>query len=275
MKTESEYLFVIVKNRIGMVRKDSDGFTAVPCSDDGNHTVPFSGQDSYWKQWALQTNFTARRNRIDFAFVADCEDCQICSEELEKTEFKRVDRTVWNLKVIEDALRFSREKFNLHGRISLFENGKCVKTLNMGSGTSLQTLYLTRYGDADEDPLAVVDAKVPVHAEKKQRPIVEKEQTTTPEAQKTDGLSNADSYNDPKALSLKVGDKIEGTVTSVLSALNRCYIKSDKAEQLIRVKLSAEIASLPKKEKDKLMGKRLIAEVVSVKDKRVDYLVAF
>lgn len=275
MKTESEYMFVIVKNRIGMIRKDGDGFTAITCSDDGNIMVPFSGQDSYWKQWASLTNFTARHNRIDFAFVSDCEGCRICSEELKKAEFKRVERTVWNLRVIEEALLSVREKFNLNGKISLSENGQCMTTLTLGDAGSLQTLYLTRYGEVDEEPIAVADAKVSAQEEKEQKSADEKPKAHAPSTQKSNDFPNADSYNDPKTLSLKVGDKIEGTVTSVFSALNRCYIKSDKAEQLIRVKLSAEIASLPKKEKDKLIGKQLTAEVVSVKDKRVDYRVAF
>ena len=273
MKTESEDLFVIVNDHIGMVRKDSDGFTVVPCSDDGNLMVSFSDQDSYWKQWASQTNFTARRNKIDFAFVTDSEDCQFCSEKLKQSDFKRVEQTVWSLRVVEEALRSAQEKFNLKG-ISLFENGKCVKTLKAGDAEVLQALYLTRYGNVEEEAESS-ESEVLEQDNKEQDSVLEQSQSSEPALRRTDDLPNADSCNDSKALLLKVGDKIEGTVVSVFHALNRCYISSDMVDQQIRVRLPSDMASLPKKEKDKLVGIKLTAEVLSVKGKLVEYRVVF
>ena len=78
-----------------------------------------------------------------------------------------------------------------------------------------------------------------------------------------------DSYNDAKALALKVGGKVVGTVTTVSTLRNCCYMKSDSADDLIKIKLTPTGEAEPAREFK--VGMKLTAEVVSVKDKRVEY----
>ena len=40
IKTAYEYLFVVLSNKIAMVRKELDGFSVVPVSDSGEFFLP-------------------------------------------------------------------------------------------------------------------------------------------------------------------------------------------------------------------------------------------
>jgi len=87
-------------------------------------------------------------------------------------------------------------------------------------------------------------------------------------------MFTGDSYNDPKALLLNVGDKITCTVTSVRPMRGFCYLKSDKTQELIRVKLDAVNKTLSAESSIVTVGMKLLAEVISVNDKVVEYKIA-
>lgn len=224
----------------------------------GQHNVPYSAEtaNAYWGEWK-EDNMVASGDVYDAIFLSESPDDfgelpkWICANSS--------DKSAWTFELL--SLLVSEAEYKRTGLCLVQGNVKrLIGTEKADGAIKLFLKSSLAFTLLEKEP----KPKVPESKASKQ---------STPAVSSASG--NADSYNDPKALSLKVGDKIEGTVTSVLSALNRCYIKSDKAEQLIRVKLSAEIASLPKKDKDKLVGKQLTAEVVSVKDNRVDYRVAF
>ena len=220
----------------------------------GQHNVPYSAEtaNAYWDEWK-EDNMVASGDVYDAIFLSESQDGfgelpkWICANSS--------DKSAWTFELL--SLLVSEAEYKRTGLCLVQGN---VKRL---IGTE----------KADGAIRLCVKSSLAFTLPKTKLPEPKASKQSTPEVSSASG--NADSYNDPKALSLKVGDKIEGTVTSVLSALNRCYIKSDEVEQLIRVKLPPAITSLPKKDKDKLMGKQLTAEVVSVKDKRVDYRVAF
>ena len=90
-------------------------------------------------------------------------------------------------------------------------------------------------------------------------------------------LSNmfiGDSYNDPEALSLKVGDKITCTVTSFRPMRGFCYLQSDKTSELIRVKLGAVNKTLSARASIVSGDMKLRAEVVAIKGQVVEYKIA-
>ena len=224
----------------------------------GQHNVPYSAEtaNAYWDEWK-EDNMVASGDVYDAIFLSESQDGfgelpkWICANSK--------DMSAWTIEQL--SLLANESEYKEKGLC--FVQGNVKRLIGTEKADGAIKLIL-KSSFAFTLPKIEPKPRVPESKASKQ---------STSEVSSAPG--NADSYNDPKAMLLKVGDKVEGTVTSVSSALNRCYIKSDKAEQLIRVKLSAEIASLPKKEKDKLVGKRLTAEVVSVKDKRVDYWVAF
>ena len=68
--------------------------------------------------------------------------------------------------------------------------------------------------------------------------------------------------------------KITCTVTSVRPMRGFCYLKSDKTQELIRVKLEAVNKTLSAKSSIVTVGMKLLAEVISVNDKVVEYKIA-
>ena len=80
-----------------------------------------------------------------------------------------------------------------------------------------------------------------------------------------------DSYNDPKALLHKVGDKISCTVVSIRPLRGFCYLKSDKTSDLIRVKLAPVDKVLEARGSIFTAGMKLPVEVTAVNDKIVEF----
>jgi len=89
-----------------------------------------------------------------------------------------------------------------------------------------------------------------------------------PESQPVTAMC-ADSYNDEKALALKIGDMISATITVVAPARGCYYAKSDVLGDLIKIKMSA----LPKDVKFE-QGNTVSFVVSTVDAKRVTYTLA-
>ena len=240
IKTESEYLFVIIAGQIGMVRKDGDNFTVVPVSDDGNLMVPFDSPDPYWKQWVALSNFSLKRNRIDFAFIVDDLKCKLRPDEYQN-DFKRVTNTVWTLANVEKALRTVQAQLGLNNKIAIDENGISVLRIEVDSSGDWQILHLIRFGNVDDGP--VENDEPAEDANKKKQDQTSKAESTKlvlreqkkALAQAIDGLAADCLLNDVKAQGLKGGDVISGKIARLSQVRNRCFIDSDDLSQQLRI----------------------------------------
>ena len=216
---------------------------------NGLRQVPYSAATAkkYWDGWK-EDNQVLDEDIYDSIFLSDGPNdfgklpVWICAN--------AEDKSAWTFEQL--SLIAQEEDFKQTGLCLVQGKAKClVGTGKADTAVSLCLKSSLAFALPKEAPMPK-PAPTP-----KKEPVVEKPTFV------------ADSYNDAKALALKVGEKVVGTVTTVSTLRNCCYMKSDSADDLIKIKLTPTGKTEPAK--DFKVGMKLTAEVVSVKDKRVEY----
>lgn len=235
-------------------------------TDCGRRAVPYSSETArqYWAEWK-ENNQVMDGYVYDAIFLSDVlNDFSelpkwICANSKDKSE--------WTIELLS----------LLAGEAEYKEKGLCliqgkVKRL-IGTEKADDAIKLSLKSSlAFTLPKEVAKPKAPESSKKPA--AAEKAASGEAQIKPPSNMFTGDSYNDPKALLLKVGDKITCTVTSVRPMRGFCYLKSDKTQELIRVKLDAVNKTLSAKSSIVTVGMKLLAEVISVNDKVVEYKIA-
>ena len=249
IKTAYEYLFVVLSNKIAMVRKELDGFSVVPVLDSGEFFSSFEDPTQYWKDWVALTNFSIRHSEVDFAFLADKKDCRFAAADAKKPEqLKTAEQTVWTKQTVWVALKTVSEALGLPMSVSVREKGKQIFDLKVGDADKPLLLHLTRFGVVKDEKDGLEAAPIVKETSADQKSSSDKVDTAT--AGETDKKSTdakqshksvavkhpeiiGDSYNDPEALKLSVGDELKGTIVKIFNAMKRNYVKVEGLKEQV------------------------------------------
>ena len=257
-------LFVLCSGKISQWNLSRGKLAAVTVR--GQHKVPYSAETAkaYWGKW-MEDNMVAEGDVYDAIFLSDASN-----------DFGEVPK--WICANSKDKSAWTIEQLSLlAGEAEYKEKGLClvqgkVKRL-IGTEKADDAIKLSLKSSlALTLPKEVAKPKAPESSKK----LAAAEKAASGEAQikQPSNMFTGDSYNDSRALLLKVGDKITCTVTSVRPMRGFCYLKSDKTQELIRVKLDAVNKTLSAKSSIVTVGMKLLAEVISVNDKVVEYKIA-
>ncbi len=232
----------------------------------GQHNVPYSAEtaNAYWDEWK-EDNMVASGDVYDVIFLSESQDGfgelpkWICANSS--------DKSAWTFELL--SLLVSEAEYKRTGLCLVQGN---VKRL-IGTEKADNAIELClKSSFAFTLPKEVAKPKTPGPVKKSA--AAEKMASGEVQIKPPSNMFTGDSYNDPKALLLKVGDKITCTVTSVRPMRGFCYLKSDKTQELIRVKLDAVNKTLSAESSIVTVGMKLLAEVISVNDKVVEYKIA-
>jgi len=232
----------------------------------GQHNVPYSAEtaNAYWDEWK-EDNMVASGDVYDAIFLSDAPNdfgelpkC-ICANSK--------DKSVWTI----EQLSLLAGEAEYKGTGLCLVQGKVKWLIGTENADDSIKLFL-KSSLAFTLPKEVVKPKTPEPSKKSA--AAEKAASGEAQIKPPSNMFTGDSYNDPKALLLKVGDKITCTVTSVRPMRGFCYLKSDKTQELIRVKLDAVNKTLSAESSVVTVGMKLLAEVISVNDKVVEYKIA-
>lgn len=217
----------------------------------GQHNVPYSAEtaNAYWDEWK-EDNMVASGDVYDAIFL---------SEHLD--DFGELPKWICANSTNKSAWTF--EHLSLLAKENEFAQGVCLVQGN------IKRLIGTEKAD-DVIKLCLKSSfafTLPKEVAKPKAPVQSEESTKQP----TEEVIIADSYNDAKALMLKVGDKVVCVITRVSSLRGCCYLKSDKTADLMRVKLPSSGLGLSGKGCNLEIGMELTAEVIAVTDKVVQY----
>lgn len=269
IKTAYEYLFVIVAGKIAMVRKDETGYSAIPVSDDVDLFSSFDDPTAYWNQWSELTNFSIRHSEVDFAFLADKKDCRFAAADAKKSDqFRCAAQTVWSRQNVCAALKSVMRASSFAKSVSVLEKGKPLLETKIDDSDERLVLHLSRFGVVKDEPEeskveqevgaqcdAQVKAPVAVKGDFKDVSQQEKHQKPAP---KSTGIIG-DSYNDPAALKLSVGDELKGSIVKIFNAVKRNYVKVEGLKGEVCFK-SANAKEFAVGDKIKLMVTKVDAE---------------
>lgn len=227
----------------------------------GQHKVPYSAETSkaYWDEWK-EDNMVAEGDVYDAIFLSDTPD-----------GFGKLPK--WICTVSKEKSAWTIEQLSLLAGEAVYkEAGLClvqgkVKWL-IGTKNADDSIKLFLKSALEFTlPKEVTKPKTPEPSKKSA--AAEKAASGEAQINPPSNMFTGDSCNDPKALLLKVGDKITCTVTSVRPMRGFCYLKTEKTSELIRVKLEPINKTLTAK--SSIIKDRLLAEVISVNDQVVEY----
>lgn len=231
----------------------------------GQHKVPYSAETAkvYWNEWK-EDNMVAEGDVYDAVFLSDAPNsfCElpkwICANSIDKSEW-----TIEQLSLLAGEADYKEKGI-------CFVQGKVKRRIGTEKADDAIELYL-KSSLAFTLPKEVAKPKALEPKESKKSNMAGDEVDEKAESDPSANVFIGDSYNDPKALLLKIGDKINCTVVSIRNARGFCYLKSDITSELIRIKLAPVNKTLAAKSSIVTVGMKLLAEVVSVKDQVVEY----
>ena len=259
-----QILFVLHDGKISQWNLSRGKLVAVTVR--GQHKVPYSAETSkaYWDEWK-EDNMVAEGDVYDAIFLSDAPN-----------DFGELPQ--WICANSTDKSAWSIEQLSLlAGEAEYKDTGLCLVQGKLkwliGTEKANDAIKLCLKSSlAFTLPKETTKSKTPEPSKKSA--VAEKAASGEEQIKPPSNMFTGDSYNDPKALSLKVGDKITCTVASVRPMRGFCYLKSDMTLELIRVKLDAVNKTLSAKSSIFNDGKKLLAEVVSVNDQVVRYKIA-
>lgn len=245
-----QILFILRNGKISQWNLSHEKLLSV--TDRGRRAIPYSSETAkqYWAEWK-ENNQVEDGDVYDAIFLSDAPN-----------DFDELPK--WICASSKDKSAWTVEQLSiLAGEAEYKEKGLCLVQGNVkwliGTEKADDVIKLClKSSFAFTLPKEVAKPKAPVQSEESTK-------------QSAEEAIIADSYNDAKALMLKVGDKVVCVITRVSSLRGCCYLKSDKTADLIRFKLpSSGLASSGKKCKFET-GMELTAEVIAVTNKVVKY----
>lgn len=215
----------------------------------GQHKVPYLAEmaNAYWDEWK-EDNMVVEGDVYDAVFLSDA-----------LNDFGELPK--WICANSKDKSAWTFEHLSLLVKENEFVQGVCLvqgnikRLIGTEKADDAIELYL-KSSLAFTLPKEVAETRV---------------QPKEPPKQSAKEAIIADSYNDAKALMLKVGDKVVCVITRVSSLRGCCYLKSDKTADLIRVKLPSSGLGLSGKGCNLEIGMELTVEVIAVTDRVVQY----
>jgi hypothetical protein len=243
-----QVLFILCNGMISQWNLSRGKLVAVTVH--GQHKMPYSAETAkaYWDEWN-EDNMVAEGDIYDAIFLSDALNDfgelpkWICANSK--------DKSVWTIEQL--SLLASEAEYKEIGLCLV--QGNVKRLIGTEEADDAIELYL-KSSLAFTLPKEVAETKV---------------QPKEPPKQPAEEAIIADSYNDAKALILKVGDKLVCVITRVSSLRGCCYLKSDKTADLIRVKLPSSGLGLSGKGCNLEIGMELTVEVIAVTDKVVQY----
>lgn len=231
----------------------------------GQHKMPYSAETAkaYWDEWK-EDNMVAEGDIYDAIFLSDALNDfgelpkWICANSK--------DKSVWTIEQL--SLLASEAEYKEIGLCLV--QGKVKRLIGTEKDDDVIKLCL-KSSLAFTLPKEVAKPKTLEPKESKKSNMGGDEVDEKAESDPSANVFIGDSYNDAKALLLKIGDKINCTVVSIRNARGFCYLKSDMTSELIRVKLAPVNKTLAAKSSIFTGGMKLLTEVVSVKDQVVEY----
>ncbi len=231
----------------------------------GQHKVPYSAEmaKAYWDEWK-EDNMVVEGDVYDAIFLSDALNDfgelpkWICADSTDKSAW-----TVEQLSLLVGEADYKEKGI-------CFVQGKVKRLIGTEEADVAIELYL-KASLSFTLPKEVEKPKTLEPKESKKSNMAGDEVDVKAESDPSANVFIGDSYNDAKALLLKIGDKINCTVVSIRNARGFCYLKSDKTLELIRVKLDPINKILSAKSSIFAVGMKLLVEVVSVKDQVVEY----
>ena len=235
-------------------------------TDRGRRAVPYSSETAkqYWAEWK-ENNPVDDGDVYDAIFLSDAPND---FGELPKWFYANSkDMCAWTIEQL--SLLANESEYKEKGLC--FVQGKVKRLIGPEKADNAIELCL-KSSFAFTLPKEVAKPKAPESSKKPA--AAEKAASGEAQIKPPSNMFTGDSYNDSRALLLKVGDKITCTVTSVRPMRGFCYLKSDKTQELIQVKLDAVNKTLSAESSIVTVGMKLLAEVISVNDKVVEYKIA-